>query len=55
LPEAQPVNLTTGTIFGLGIAVLTLVSGGTMDLANDTEDSLEHMGVHLEHGIPLRP
>ena len=45
----------TAAIVGLGIVVLTSVSGGTMDLANDTEDSLEHMGVHLEQGKPLRP
>ena len=45
----------TAAIVGLGIAVLTSVSGGTMDLANDTEDSLEHIGVHLENGSPLRP
>lgn len=35
----------TGAIVGLGIAVLTTVSGGTTDLAGDIGDSLSDMTV----------
>ena len=35
----------TGAIVGLGIAVLTTVSEGTTDLAEDIGDSLEDMTV----------
>lgn len=35
----------TGAIVGLGIAVLTTVSGGTTDLAGDIDSELESMTV----------
>lgn len=35
----------TGAIVGLGIAVLTTVSGGTTDLAGDIDGELESMTI----------
>jgi len=43
----------TAAIVGLGIAVLTSVSGGTMDLANDTED-LELRAVRSYDAVTMR-
>jgi len=40
----------TAAVVGLGVAVLTSVSGGVMANANNTEKSLKNIARHLDHG-----